>query len=147
MVNRNETVNQFVQQQGEHKTFFKSNKEELEKADTLANDVNLLSRRVRVIEDRYNNLRRKTQVDEQNVLNINKKLTIEVKTLNTEFNELKSELSDIKNKILQIIEELKKCAKKEELKVVQKYVEIWQPLNFVTRKEVEKLIKEIMEKI
>jgi predicted nucleic acid-binding Zn-ribbon protein len=147
MVNRNETVNQFVQQQGEHKTFFKSNKEELEKADTLANDVNLLSRRVRVIEDRYNNLRRKTQVDEQNVLNINKKLTIEVKTLNTEFNELKSELSDIKNKILQIIEELKKYAKKEELKVVQKYVEIWQPLNFVTRKEVEKLIKEIMEKI
>jgi len=45
-----------------------------------------------------------------------------------------------------IIKELDIFAKKEQLKVLEKYINLWNPLNFVTTKEVEKIIEEKLKK-
>ena len=34
-------------------------------------------------------------------------------------------------------------AKKEDVEVLQKYINLWEPVNFATRKEVEKLFSEL----
>ncbi len=31
------------------------------------------------------------------------------------------------------------------IKVLEKYVNMWEPLNFVTRKEVERIVREVLE--
>ncbi len=111
----------------------------------LSNELSLVSRRVRVLEERYTNLRRKSQVTEQNMLVTNKKLVMDIKTLTTEINEINKDLDTIKNTLRQVIEELKKCAKKEEVKMLEKYINLWEPIKFVTHDEVEKVIKEIIE--
>jgi hypothetical protein len=48
----------------------------------------------------------------------------------------------MKSKILMILKELQSGAKKEDIKVLQKYVDMWEPLNFVTRNEINEIIDE-----
>ncbi|MFH0978139.1 MAG: hypothetical protein V1837_02435 [Candidatus Woesearchaeota archaeon] len=107
-------------------------------------EVTLLTRRLRILEEQYTNLRRKMQVTDQNMLSYNKKNITEIKTVNMDINELRHILDDMQNNLLLIIKEIRLCAKKEEVNVLQKYINMWAPVNFVTRREVEKIIEEML---
>jgi len=108
--------------------------------------INDLSRRLKVIEERYNGLRRKMQLTEQNMLNINKKISTEVKTISSDINETRNSLLEITIKIKEIKEELSKCAKKDKLKLLDKYISFWEPLNYVTADEVKKIAEDMLDK-
>jgi hypothetical protein len=109
-----------------------------------AGEVLMISRRLRIIEEQYTNIRRKIQVTDQNMLSYQKKNITEIKAVNLEINELRHLIDDMQNNILLVIKELRLCAKKEEVNVLQKYINLWEPVNFVTRNEVEKIIQEIL---
>jgi len=112
----------------------------------MSSILNTLTRGSRILEERYDNLRKKTQMIEQNILTENKKIYSEIKTFEMELNELKREVADINEKIIMIISELKDSAKKEDINVVEKYLSMWEPLNFITRQEAERIIKEELDK-
>jgi|TARA_Y100000310_G_scaffold335371_1_gene417256 hypothetical protein len=101
-----------------------------------------LSRRVKVLEESINNLRRKILVNEQNDLNRNKKLLSEQKSTLEEINELKKEIENMKRIMKEFISELRTSAKKEEVDVLKKYVDLWDPIKFVTEEVVERIIDE-----
>ena len=42
-----------------------------------------------------------------------------------------------------MIEELKMGAKQEEIQTIKKYIEYWQPADFVTRKELIQALREL----
>ncbi|MAG08578.1 hypothetical protein CMO89_03830 [Candidatus Woesearchaeota archaeon] len=130
----------------EHKGLF-GGKEKPKQLDSHKVDEQLINmdNRLRVIEERTSNLQRRYMVTEQNMLSSNKKFSSEFKTINLDINEIKKEISQIRVKVLQIIEELKKCARKEEITMIKRYVDMWEPINFVTRKEVEKIIGEMLQ--
>lgn len=107
-------------------------------------EITMLGRRLRILEEQYTNTRRKMQVTDQNMLSYHKKSMTDVKALNLEINELRHLLDDMNNNILLIIKELKLCAKKEEVNVLQKYINMWEPVNFVTRNEIEKILEELL---
>ncbi len=111
----------------------------------MINEINSLSRRVRIMEERYNNLRRKTQVTEQNMLLTHKKVMNEVRMMSEDMIEIKRDIMDVKDKVKLVIKELQSCAKKEDVDTLSKYINLWEPVNFVTRNEVEKLIRDILE--
>ncbi|MBS3127922.1 hypothetical protein J4410_02160 [Candidatus Woesearchaeota archaeon] len=113
--------------------------------NALSQEVNAISRRLRMLEDRTQNMRDKMQILDQNMLENNKKLLAEVKTNNDDIREIKQNMSEIQNKILLLIKELRLSAKKEDVDVMMKYTELWQPQNFVTREQVEKIAREIFE--
>lgn len=104
-----------------------------------------ISRRLRVIEERYANLRKSIQLNEQNMLATNKRLETEIKTTNADVDEIKKEIANIKDEIMLIVKELRETAKKEEVAVLEKYINLWEPVNFVTQAEVEKIVKRIIE--
>jgi hypothetical protein len=105
-----------------------------------------LGRRLRTLEGRYTDLQTKSQVMEQNMLHSHKRLLNQLKPTNSDVREVKKELQEIKERMLSLIQELQSCAKKEEVKVLQKYVHLWEPMNFVTRDEVKDIIAETMGK-
>jgi len=111
----------------------------------IYNELNSLSARLRIAEERYTNLRKKSQLVEQNMLTGHKNTNLEVKSINAELNEIKREISDVKNKISLMINEFQTFAKKDELKVVEKYVNLWEPMKYVTQNEVENIVRKIME--
>ncbi len=110
------------------------------------NRVNDIGIRLKVIEDRHISLRRKTQITEQNLINTNKKISTEVKTISSDINEIRSALFDITTKINEIKDEISRCAKKDELDLLNKYISYWEPLNYVTADDVEKIAREILNK-
>ena len=111
----------------------------------LAGELNNISRRLMVLEERYSNLRKKTQVTDQNMLNSNKKVMTEIQTNHSEIDEVRKQIADMVDKMKIIVRELKDCAKKQEVDVLNKYINIWQPINFITRDTAMKLIKDEVE--
>jgi hypothetical protein len=105
-----------------------------------ANQIRDTSRRLRIIEERYSSLRKNIQVNEQNMLSEGKRVSSEIKVINSDISEIKHILNEIKNEMRMIVTEVKESVKKEELKVVEKYVSLWEPINFVTTSEVEKIV-------
>jgi hypothetical protein len=104
-----------------------------------------LSRRMRIIEERYGSIRKSIQVNEQNMLSAGKKSNADARVINEDISELKKSIREIGEEFGQIVKELKQGAKKEEVKVLERYINLWQPMNYVTYSEMEKRIKSIVK--
>jgi hypothetical protein len=118
-------------------------------ADLSSQLINV-SRRLRILEERYLNLRKKTQVSDQNMLSVQKNVSKELRATHDEMLEFRRDFMDLKDKVKLIVRELKTSAKSDELEIIKKYVNLWEPINFVTRGEVdtivERAVKEKLEK-
>ena len=107
--------------------------------------INDISRRLRVAEENYSGLRRKTQLSDQNILKTNKNTNTEIKAINSDIREMRRDIKDINDKISQIAKEMKLFAKKSDVLVIQRYVKLFDPMRFVTPNQVEQIIKEKLE--
>ena len=107
----------------------------------LAGQVANLSDRLRLLEERHTNLDRKFEVMESNALEDERRMNREIKTLNSEVTEIKSMLDEFKDKINLIVNELKTFAGKQEIDVLRKYIDLWDPVRFATKKELEMALK------
>ena len=112
----------------------------------ITSDVNTLSRRIRFLEENFTNLRRFFQVTEENMIAKNKHYSVEIKTINSDIIEIRKEVQELRDKLLLVIRELQTVARKEEVKVLEKYINLWNPIKFVSQNEVENIINEILEK-
>jgi|SRR3989344_1719070 len=102
--------------------------------------------RLRILESEYNLTRDRISILNQSVIESHKKLSHEIRLLNQEIHSIKSELSELKLATNHIAQELSQFAKKDQVKVLEKYINLWSPLNFVTQSELQQLIKELEEK-
>ena len=112
----------------------------------VTGQVNDLDRRLRTLEERYSSLQTRAQVTEENMLHTHKHINSEIKTTNSDMHELKKEMGELKDRILLLVKELQSAAKKEELRVLQRYVNLWEPINFVTHNELKQVIEELSQK-
>jgi tryptophanyl-tRNA synthetase len=111
----------------------------------VSKEVTSLIRKVRINEERDMNQRKKIQLIEQNILLHHKKLVSEIKFINTELNEIKLNFENLKSKLAQFSHQMNNLAKKEDFAVLERYINLWEPVNFVTRKEVENIITDILK--
>ena len=109
-------------------------------------DISNVSRRLRTLEEGFTNLRRALQVTDQNILGKNKVFSTEIRTIASDISDIKSDINSIKEKILEMVNDLEEVAKKEEVKVLEKYINFWNPVKFVTQNEVEAMVKDILKK-
>ncbi len=109
-------------------------------------DSSSLERRIRTLEEALANLRKIVQVTEENILVKNRHISTEFKTLVSDINDLRREMQDMKDKLLLMLKEMQSMARQEDVKVIERYVNMWNPVRFVTQGEVEDLVKELVEK-
>ena len=98
--------------------------------------------RIRVLESKYTGLRERLLITNQNMITEYKKLIQDIKEVNDEMRELKKDVFEMKEISRHIVEEMQLFAKKDKFKILEKYINMWNPLNFVTEEEVIKLIEE-----
>ncbi|MBW2976863.1 hypothetical protein KY347_05445 [Candidatus Woesearchaeota archaeon] len=137
-----------LQQSKQHSGFFRS--KDLSAQPDLSfftRDIGNLSRRLRLIEESFTNIRMALQVTEQNMLSKNKAFSTDIRTLNSDVRDINKEISEIKERIIDMVKELKESAKREEVKVLEKYLDYWSPIKFVTQNEVEEVVREILRRI
>ncbi|MBU1198204.1 MAG: hypothetical protein KKF46_07450 [Nanoarchaeota archaeon] len=108
----------------------------------ISKTVNSVAANLRILEERYSTLRSKSQVSEQNIIELEKELSTDIKSISEDVVDLKREVNDVKDKIRLISNEIKNLANKNDFKVIERYLDMWQPMNFVTRAEINKLLAE-----
>lgn len=101
-----------------------------------------LNSRIRILEGRYTLLGERLLVINQNMIEEYKKIIREIKTINTDIKDLKEEINELKDTLKHMVQEMQYFARKENLKVLEKYINLWNPMNFVTEEEVIKIINE-----
>ncbi|MBI3051772.1 hypothetical protein HYY74_04930 [Candidatus Woesearchaeota archaeon] len=102
-------------------------------------------RGIRTLEEKYNNLLRRIQLGEQNTIAHTRKIHDEFRAINSDILELRKQIEEIRERMMMAIKELQTVAKREDLEIVKKYLDLWEPVNFVTQAEVEKMVRRILE--
>ena len=97
--------------------------------------------RVRILESRYSLMRDRLFLINQNMINEYRKLNKELKISYDEIKNIKQELNEIKSLLRNVVNEMQNFAKKEDVKVIEKYMELINPLNSITEEEVRKIIR------
>ena len=71
-----------------------------------------------------------------------KRLLTEISSFGREIKDLKSQINALKESLTLISRELTFFARKESVKELEKYINLWQPLNFTTEDDVKRIIRE-----
>lgn len=110
----------------------------------LAEQINNLAARIRISEERIGDLRRRLQFVEQNMIQNHKKAVNDIKMVNDDVHDIKHTITEIQDRIITIIKELRLTARKEDINVLKRYIELWDPVKFVTAEHAEKIAREIL---
>lgn len=114
-------------------------------SSSSAEDIARLAARLKISEERYSDLRKKLLLVEQNMLSNHKKALGEIKIIHSDITDVSSRINDIQDKIMLVVKELKLTARREDVDVMKKYVELWNPMRFVTRDQVENILKDLID--
>jgi len=98
--------------------------------------------RLRSLESKYNLIGERLLVVNQNMISQFKKNSTESKAVNDDIKELRNELFKIKEVIKDISKELQFFATKENIKALEKYINLWDPMKFITEEDLNKMLGE-----
>ncbi|MBD3249354.1 hypothetical protein GF336_04885 [Candidatus Woesearchaeota archaeon] len=124
----------------------KKHPEAVPPAESMSQELSNLSSRLRMLESRYTDLDRKFELIESNLLGVKKRINKEIKVFDSDTAELRKEIDSLRDKIEIIISSLERTASKEDIDTIKKYLELWNPVKFATREEVEEIVDEKLEK-
>ncbi len=127
----------------EHVAKHQNKEETLQPINTKVNDI---ATRLKILEERYMTLKKKSQLGEQNIVEAQKDHFEELQILNENLMETKHAIRDITEKVSLLSQEVSNFATKNDLTVLQRYVEFWEPMDFVTRKEVNAFLRKKLGK-
>jgi len=98
--------------------------------------------RIRSLEGKYNLLRDRMLLINNNMIEQYKKSIAETRNINDDIKEIKSDIFKIKEIIKHLVEEFDLFARKEDIKFLEKYINLWNPIKFVTSEELKNALEE-----
>jgi len=107
--------------------------------DYVSEKIADLSSRVRLLEERYEQVRERGKATDQNLLRKSNELKEMIEELKVELDELHKAMKEMKETVKHLVKDMSITAKIQDLKVLEKYVDLFDPTRFITRKEAEEL--------
>lgn len=114
---------------------------QINQINPVVGGITELSERLRVLEERYIVLRRKGQLSDENLINSEKDIQRTIEKLNRDVADLHRKLAELDEKLDRFLEQVKNTAPRKDVLALRKYVEMWEPLNFLTRDEALRLLE------
>jgi chromosome segregation ATPase len=108
----------------------------------ITRDIDEILRQLKLLEERYSSVRKKSQFTEQNMLKDTKDVTEEINAIRSTITDVKGDISEISEKLEKLTDEVNSAVKKTDFNVLVKYLDFWQPLEFMTKNEAQKLLEE-----
>ncbi len=105
-------------------------------------NVTDVAARLKVLEERYANLSRREQLSEQTMMRFEKELRSDLRALQERLLETRKHVSDVREKLETMKGQVAKAADKHELRVIEAYLNMIQPMQFVTRAEAKKILED-----
>jgi hypothetical protein len=104
-----------------------------------------LATRVKLVEERYANLVKRNQITEESLLGFERDMKAELRAISSQTVTLRKHLQEIMGKLDGMQGELSAVVHKHEFQTVERYLDLWQPMQFITREEAKRLIADAME--
>lgn len=93
-------------------------------------------------------LETKNNILAEHILNVNqntieeyKRINKEIASINEDIKKIKEELFNLKQILRNFLSETEIFAKKTDVKVLEKYINLWNPLEFVREEDIDKIIE------
>lgn len=125
-------------------------KEFKEKVDTHSKAILTVVERQKNLENSLDLINEKIELLDHNTIKNVKKVMNDIKTLRSDVRDLKQDLKDLKSFDSKVQKQLQLMTTKDEVEKLEKYIDLWQPMDFVTRQELgdfRSKIKNDIEKI
>ena len=104
-----------------------------------------LNARIRVLESKYSLFGERLLLINQNVIEEYKKFSRELKSVDEDITEIKKEVFHLKEVASELAKEMDMFARKDSVKVLEKYINLWNPMHFVTESDVNRIIERYFE--
>jgi hypothetical protein len=101
--------------------------------------------RLKLMEERYGNLQKRNQLTEETLLSFEREMSTELRVTLQQVVELRRKIADIDQKVSAIQGEFAGFVRKHEFAVVERYLDLWQPVRFVTRDEARRIVQDIVK--
>lgn len=111
----------------------------------VRDELSNITRRLKLVEERIVSLRSKSTMIEDNIMNEKHHVDKEIKDVGLQIKENKVVNAQMRDDVLLIIKELQTLAKKDKVEALEKYIDLWSPIRYVSQTEVEKLIEDKVE--
>ncbi|MEM2089550.1 MAG: hypothetical protein QXL88_00435 [Candidatus Pacearchaeota archaeon] len=115
----------------------------VENINTIAALLSDFSTRISDLEERIKLMHDRISILDQTMLKQNQRVMQELKLINEEISVLKEKVDKLEEAVQHIISESQEFARKEELMTIEKFMKMWEPMNFATLDDVRKMIKEM----
>ena len=102
--------------------------------------------RIRSLEGKYNILAERLLIVNQNMITQFKKSNVEFKAINSDMKDNQKQIFNSKETVADLAKEMHFFATKEEIKVLEKYINLWDPMKFVSQKELENELSKLKYK-
>ncbi|RLG17710.1 hypothetical protein DRN62_00300 [Nanoarchaeota archaeon] len=113
----------------------------------LYQQVNQLMSRVRLLEERYDQLSTKIKIVDESSLSRYKEMKEMISDFNADVDELKKLVKELENVVKNIIKELENVAKVQDVKVLERYINLLDPTRYLTKEEAIQLIRKEMGRV
>jgi hypothetical protein len=123
------------------------NNEAFTKIDTHSKAILTVTQRQKDLESKLDLIGEKIELlDHNSIANI-KKLNSDIKSLRTDMRDLTTDLGELKSFNSKVKKQLSLMTTKDEVKKLEKYIDLWNPMTFVTRQELKKNKEDTVEMI
>ena len=106
--------------------------------------INVVSR-LRLLEERHTNLQRKMHLIEEHYLGSTKEYKSEIKIMQSELLEVKRSVKEFSEVLDRLTRSLEDFATRDDVKLIEKYVNLLDPTNFISRAQLEGEVKRQVE--
>jgi len=112
----------------------------------LKTTISLLERQ-KQLESNVDTLNQKIELLENNFSDLEKSVDKQIKFIKEDIKGVKKDIEILKDFSLKVKNEMKLFARSDDVTVLKKYIDLWSPLDFVTRDELTKMKEEIINVI
>ena len=127
-----------------------------EKVDTHSKALLTVVERQKDLENSLDLINEKIELLDHNTIKNVKKVFNDLKTAKDDVRDLKHEIKELKEFNVKVQKQLALMTTKDEVEKLEKYIDLWQPMDFVTRQElgdfrskiksdIEKIIEKFLE--
>ena len=106
-----------------------------------------LSERTRLLEERVKELRESLHVLDQTMQRRTNALKDSINDIREEISSLRSQITELRSAVRRIINDLSNVAHKSDVRLIEKYIELIDPTNIVTRRDVERIVEEKLREV
>lgn len=117
----------------------KSKEEYNEKVNVHSKAILTVVERQKDLESSIDLIDEKLELLDHNSIKNFKSLFLDIKSLREDMNELKQEINKIKEFDSKVSKQIRIMTTRDEVQKLEKYIDLWNPMDFVTRGELEEI--------